>query len=95
MMRERISSRITFDPLVGESYSATKRKEEEFLEVLRKYGITTYWDTELLVARYVYDMTMREIRREYHFTDLKTAFYRIRELRRLLVERGFKPRRGK
>jgi hypothetical protein len=89
------ATKMTFDPLIGDRYSVTKRKEEEFLTLIAEFGIVSYWDTELLVARYVYDMTLRQIRDDYGFTDLKTAFSRLRQLRRLLVERGIKPRRRK
>lgn len=87
------SRATTFDPLVGPAYTQRRKQEEEFREVLQKFGIIQQWDVQLLVDRYVNDRSIREIRFEHNFTDLKTAFYRLRELRRILVERGMKPRR--
>lgn len=66
----------------------------EFVALMRSYGFTKEWDIELLIAKYGYGLSNKRITAEQNYCSASTTDRRLRELRRLLKERGY-PRKTK
>lgn len=66
-----------------------KHDEAKFLTLMRNYGFTDQWDLDLLGAKYFRNLSVRDIEKEFNWTSKSAVSRRLRELRALLVERGF------
>lgn len=67
---------------------------EDFIALMRSYGFLEEWDMELLVSKYFYGLSNKQITIEQNYCSASTMDRRLRELRRLLKERGY-PRKTK
>jgi hypothetical protein len=61
----------------------------EFESLIRKYGFVNSWDRELLISRYFYGLSFRSIADEQHYVSYQTVRRRLKELHKLLKERGY------
>jgi hypothetical protein len=66
----------------------------DFQSLMRSYGFTEKWDLDLLTAKYVDGYSDTAIAESQAFTSRFTVKRRLKRLRDLLAERGFKPRKG-
>ncbi len=62
---------------------------DKFKTLMVNYGFTDSWDLDLLVARYFYGMSYRQIEKEMKFISYVTVRTRIKKLHEQLKERGF------
>lgn len=65
----------------------------DFRQLLRNYGIFDKWDVDLLVAYYYDEKSQEEITKQHNYVDRSTLSRRLKYLRGLLKERGFKGKR--
>jgi len=65
---------------------------KEFRAEMREFGFTDEWDLELLVAKYFYGQSQKEIAKSENYVSQQTVSRRLGRLRELLKERGFKPK---
>lgn len=65
----------------------------EFRAQMQEYGFVDEWDIELLTAKYFYNMSARSIAEDQHYVGKSTVDRRLKELRRLLKERGYGAKR--
>ncbi len=63
-----------------------------FVSFLKSHGIFEEWDLELLVCRYHYGMTLRNIEKDLSYISRRTIKRRLKSLHNLLIERGIKPK---
>lgn len=56
---------------------------------MRGYGFIDSWDLELLTSRYFYGMSHRSIAADQSYVSYKTVERRLKELHKLLKERGY------
>lgn len=61
----------------------------DFESTMRSYGFTDSWDIELLTSRYFYGMSYRSIADDQNYVAYKTVERRLKELHKLLKERGY------
>lgn len=66
-----------------------------FTENMRGYGFIEEWDLDLLTAKYFYGLSSRKIATEFNWCSSSTISRRLKTLHKLLVERGFKPKKRK
>lgn len=68
---------------------------KDFEEDMRDHGFVNDWDLELLVAKFYYGMSNRQITRDQDYVSARTTDRRIKQLVRLLDERGYRAKRRK
>lgn len=68
---------------------------KEFKELMRSYGFLEEWDLDLLIAKYFYGMSYRQIESDFNYVSFSTIRWRLKHLHKLLVERGFTHRKRK
>lgn len=56
---------------------------------MRSFGFIDSWDLDLLTSKYFYGLSNRTIASEQSYVSYKTIERRLKELHKLLKERGY------
>lgn len=73
-------------------YSPTTEETIEFIKTLKQYGMDSF-QVELMVARFVKDMTFDQIVKEYGWLSKSTLHAQYEKAIAVLKTNGFKPRK--
>ena len=96
-MRDKKLQRMDTQNMTVDVFQAYRPTFElsDFEALMRGFGFYEEWDLQLLVARYYYGESLRQIEKQFSYMSYQTVKRRLKALHVLLVERGFKPRRRK